>query len=163
MAGGDKGARLAQVLVIVALAAMLLGAVVLISAHDPYVEDVAAGTTKVVFEQRIPAWSVGARDLDATLSSLYGTPNATFIAEETTGTGKRAEKSAFVEGQVPDWSTRVQPGESWRLTLINNDNETIRVAGTLDSDTHRNIGVGLILVGVLGFVFYRIGMRRDDS
>ncbi len=80
---------------------------------------------------------------------------------ETTGTGK-GEAADFHEpnGTTIRWHTTAEPGETWVATITNNGNETIRVGTTVSHNLLYVSGGILVGVGILGFVSYRMGMRR---
>ncbi len=156
--GEDEAKAFANGFVLVGLAAMLVGAVLVIAARDPYVRDVEPGDTALFLHYEAPRWDPWPRHIDATLS---GGANATLVAEETTGTGKGKTMTEFIPGQIPDWEVEAEPGEVWRLSLSNEGNETLRVSGKTVATSFYYVGGALVAVGVLGFVSYRIGMRRS--
>lgn len=144
----------ANVFVLIALVAMLIGTVLILAARDPGSVDVPPGEAVDVVHYTAPDWDPFGHPLSATVPT-----NQSFniTTRETTGTGK-GEAADF--NNSIRWDATAEPGETWVATITNNGNETIRVGTTVSHNLLYVSGGILVGVGILGFVSYRMGMRR---
>lgn len=154
--------RVANVLVIVAVAAMLVGAVVLLLARDHGVVDVAPGQEEVVLERAGDSWGFWGKGLEVQLST-NGTTQVTLTYEERTGTGKGDSNTTQLEqGRRLTLTQDVGVGEEWVVTVENQGDAPVRAVTTVTSLGNLWVGGALVAFGALGFVFHRVGMRHGD-
>lgn len=147
----------ANLFVIVALFAMLVGTVVVLGARDTGFTDVPPGEQVTAFSYDAPTWDPLGHPMQA---KLLGPGSYNITAVETTGTGKGEgpESGTLSIGQSLIWNEKAAPGESWLLTVRSDGNTTLRVSWTVSSDLGYTGGGIFVGIGILGFVFYRRGM-----
>jgi hypothetical protein len=152
--------RVANVLVVVALLAMLVGGVTLLLARDHSAVDLGPGQEAVLLDRKTPSWALGGETFEVQATTNAGT-NVTVSLEETTGTGFSEEnRTSLQPGQRLVWSQHTSAGEQWNAVVINEGEAVVRAAITVTSHLHQWVGGLLVAFGVAGFVFHRMGMRK---
>lgn len=154
--------RIANVLVIVAVVAMLIGAVVLLLARDHGAVDIASGEEEVVLERSGASWQFWGKGLEVRLVALTNaTTPVTLTYEETTGTGKGDSNTSQVRpGRSLVLTQHADVGEEWVVSVRNDGDDPVRAVITVTSLGNLWVGGALVAFGVLGFVFHRVGMRH---
>jgi hypothetical protein len=159
MASADSLHRIANLLVILALVAMLIGAVVLVMAREETLVHVPAGEEALVLEHTARSWDPWGASLRV---RVFGPANVTVIAHESTGEPEvEAEAEGVPAGFVLVWEERADAGETWQVRILNEGNATARGAVTVTTLGNHWVGGTLVVFGFFGFVFHRLGMRRS--
>lgn len=167
-------ARFANIFVIVALAAMLAGAVGIISARETAVVDLEPGQQATLLDHSVPEWERFGRQITVFVKSagnftVGDTPEG--VDDEVVIRIGRADgevvrddsDEALTVGSAI-WSERATSGERWTIVVENHgDERPARVSTTVSSPLAYTIGGVLVGIGVLGFVSYRVGMRSSHS
>lgn len=166
--------RFAQIFVVIALVAMLVGAVFIISARETYVVDVEPGEEALLFRYDVPGWDPLPHHLRVIVLSPgnftvgpeaegVGDEVVLRIEETTNGEVVQDEANGTLRLGQAIWETDAAPGEQWVVHITNHGNTTARVSGTASSTSFYVAGGVLVAVGVLGFVSYRLGIRRSEE
>ncbi len=153
--------RIANILAVLALAAMLIGAVTLLLAREHSGLMLNAGEEEVVMEVKARSFDPWGAEMKVEVyPSWNATANVTLTATETTGTGKAQNHTDEVPpGSLLRWNERAQHGEEWSVQVTNHGNESVRVVATVSQMGNYWIGGALVGFGIAGFVFHRIDMR----
>lgn len=166
---GDRS-RTLNILVIVALVSMLAGTILLITARDPAEVHLPPGEEAVVFSYDAPTWDPWGHPMEVKVFAPanftletdleHADPshdrNETEREESVTRTLDPQNVTAF------RWYETAEPGESWKVRVTNHGESAIRLATEVSCYSYYIVGGILVGFGLLGFVFYKLGMSRDD-
>lgn len=181
----SSGSRAAQVFVLVAVVAMLIGVSLVLLAREPYLLDLEPGQREEVFTLTVPDWDPMGHQIEGrfhgpanmtvnftvTGETHYDQAGGTYAGYNVTNwtTDDGAPARSFVATPSPGerrvWSTDLEAvsGETWTLTVENTGNDTARFQASVISELMRAAGLVGVGIGVLGFIAYRLGMGRSDD
>lgn len=153
--------RIANILAVLALVAMLLGAVTLLMARDHSSQWVGSGDSAQVLDHEALSFDLWGAQMQVEVRPSWNhSANVTLTVSETTGTGQHQNETHDVPpGSFLHWSIRAEHGEHWTAVLENHGNQSVQVVVTVSQMGHYWVGGALVAFGVAGFVFHRIGMR----
>lgn len=157
-AGASK--RTYHILVLVALGAMLIGTIFILAARDPFEATLGAGESTTVavfdvspndplhhpFEVRVFLVENGTADVTLRIEGADGDDPS---VHEKTLTGSDA---------LLETAGKAEPGDQVRIVVQNDGPTAVHVTGQSSSLTAYWIGGFFVLLGLLGFLFYRSGM-----
>ncbi|MBW3584174.1 MAG: hypothetical protein KY455_13875 [Euryarchaeota archaeon] len=155
-AGASK--RTYQILVLVALGAMLIGTVFILAARDPFEQTLRSGETATVAVIDVSDRDPLHHPYEVRVFLIEnGTANVT-LRIEGSGDASVHDKTLSGDDALLEVHAQAEPGDEVRIVVQNDGPTAVHVTGQSSSLTAYWIGGIFVVLGLLGFLFYRSGM-----